>query len=257
MVCHGCVRPWRGSNDAYRALPPDHVRHLKNTGSAACSIRSGERFRTSGHAGYSGRPAGPLTSDTDLDSFLSSIGELAHWPHADVEWDSELASLVTGVLDDSETVQDRLSSEPSDAQPAPLESADVRPLLGMGWQADLTSFQLRDIGELLSLGHGANFSVPGAGKTRTALAVFSALRERGEVRRLLVVCPKSAYEAWQFEGEACFNTPLLTSVMDNGVIAPKLTSFWSTTSGCPGPSAMSPHGCARPRRCWCSMKRTA
>ncbi|MFD9584766.1 DEAD/DEAH box helicase [Streptomyces sp. NPDC059980] len=168
-----------------------------------------------------GGQRGPLTSDTDLDSFLSSIGELAHWPHADVEWDSELASLVTGVLDDSETVQDRLSSEPSDAQPAPLESADVRPLLGMGWQADLTSFQLRDIGELLSLGHGANFSVPGAGKTRTALAVFSALRERGEVRRLLVVCPKSAYEAWQFEGEACFNTPLLTSVMDNGVIAPE------------------------------------
>ncbi|MGW7041671.1 DEAD/DEAH box helicase [Streptomyces avermitilis] len=158
----------------------------------------------------------PLTSDADLDSFLSSIGELADWPHADVDWEPELASLVTGVLDDSETVQARLSSPPAGARQAPLAPEDVHALLGTGWQADLTSFQLRDIGELLSLGHGANFSVPGAGKTRAALAVFSALRERGEVRRLLVVCPKSAYEAWQFEGDACFKEPLLTSVMDNG-----------------------------------------
>ncbi|MFE7840115.1 DEAD/DEAH box helicase [Streptomyces sp. NPDC057474] len=168
-----------------------------------------------------GGQRGPLTSDADLDSFLSSIGELADWPHADVEWEPELASLVTGVLDDSETVQARLSSPPAGARQAPLAPEDVHALRGTGWQADLTSFQLRDIGELLSLGHGANFSVPGAGKTRTALAVFSALRERGEVRRLLVVCPKSAYEAWQFEGDACFKEPLLTSVMDNGSLDPE------------------------------------
>jgi SNF2 family DNA or RNA helicase len=168
-----------------------------------------------------GGQRGPLTSDTDLDSFLSSIGELADWPHTDVEWEPELASLVTGVLDDSETVQARLSSPPADAPEAPLAPEDVHALLGAGWQADLTSFQLRDIGELLSLGHGANFSVPGAGKTRTALAVFSTLREQGEVRRLLVVCPKSAYEAWRFEGDACFKEPLLTSVMDNGSLDPE------------------------------------
>ncbi|WP_406330324.1 DEAD/DEAH box helicase [Streptomyces sp. NBC_00203] len=168
-----------------------------------------------------GGQRGPLTSDADLDSFLSSIGELADWPHADVDWEPELANLVSGVLDDSETVQGRLGSPPSDARQAPLAPEDVHALLGAGWQADLTSFQLRDIGELLSLGHGANFSVPGAGKTRTALAVFSALREQGEVRRLLVVCPKSAYEAWQFEGDACFKEPLLTSVMDNGSLDPE------------------------------------
>lgn len=168
-----------------------------------------------------GGQRGPLTSDADLDSFLSSIGELADWPHTDVEWEPELASLVTGVLDDSETVQARLSSPPVGTRRAPLAPEDVHALLGTGWQADLTSFQVRDIGELLSLGHGANFSVPGAGKTRTALAVFSALRERGEVRRLLVVCPKSAYEAWQFEGDACFKEPLLTSVLDNGSLDPE------------------------------------
>ncbi|MEU0597979.1 DEAD/DEAH box helicase [Streptomyces sp. NPDC006393] len=168
-----------------------------------------------------GGQRGPLTSDADLDSFLFSIGELATWPHADVEWEPELASLVTGVLDDAETVQARLGSSTADSEQLPLAPDDVQALLGAGWQADLTSFQLRDIGELLSLGHGANFSVPGAGKTRMALAVFSALRERGEVRRLLVVCPKPAYESWQFEGEVCFKEPLLTSVMDTGFPDPE------------------------------------
>ncbi|MEU2337543.1 DEAD/DEAH box helicase [Streptomyces sp. NPDC013172] len=168
-----------------------------------------------------GGQRGPLTSDADLDSFLFSIGELASWPHSDVEWEPELASLVTGVLDDAETVQTRLSSPAVISDEIPLAPDGVHALLGAGWQADLTSFQLRDIAELLSLGHGANFSVPGAGKTRTALAVFSALRERGEVRRLLVVCPKPAYEAWQFEGDACFKEPLLTSVMDSGFPDPR------------------------------------
>ncbi|MEW1774917.1 DEAD/DEAH box helicase [Streptomyces sp. NPDC086777] len=166
-----------------------------------------------------GGQRGPLTSETDLDSFLSSIGELAEWPHDDVEWEPELATLVTGVLDDSETVEARLSSPSAGTPQTPLSSEGVDSLLGAGWQADLTSFQLRDIGELLSLGHGANFSVPGAGKTRTALAVFSALREQGEVRRLLVICPKSAYEAWAFEADTCLKEPLLTSVMDNGYLA--------------------------------------
>ncbi|MET7973573.1 DEAD/DEAH box helicase [Streptomyces mirabilis] len=168
-----------------------------------------------------GGQLGPLASETDMDSFLSVIGELAGWPHTDVEWEPELASLVTGVLDDSETVQTRLASPSAESPSAPLAPEDVHALLGAGWQADLTSFQLRDIGELLSLGHGANFSVPGAGKTRTTLAVFSALRERGEVRRLLVVCPKAAYEAWRFEGDACFKEPLRTSVMDNGSLDPE------------------------------------
>ncbi|MEU1197276.1 DEAD/DEAH box helicase [Streptomyces sp. NPDC005813] len=168
-----------------------------------------------------GGQQGPLTSDADLDSFLFSIGELASWPYADVEWESELASLVTGVLDDSETVHARLSSLSADGPQATLAPEDVQALLGTGWQADLTSFQLRDAGELLSLGHGANFSVPGAGKTRTALSVFSALRERGEVLRLLVVCPKAAYEAWQTEADICFKEPPLISVLDNGSLDPE------------------------------------
>ncbi len=52
--------------------------------------------------------------------------------------------------------------------------------------------------------HGANFSVPGAGKTRVALAFFSHLRQAGDVVRALVVAPKSAHESWINEAREVF-----------------------------------------------------
>jgi hypothetical protein len=59
----------------------------------------------------------------------------------------------------------------------------------------LTPFQLRDLRHLLSLQHGANFSVPGAGKTTVTLALHILTRKPGQ--HLLVVGPKSAFSAWR------------------------------------------------------------
>ncbi|RII19718.1 hypothetical protein DSC45_06880 [Streptomyces sp. YIM 130001] len=78
----------------------------------------------------------------------------------------------------------------------------------------LSEFQRRDIAKLLSLQHGANFSVPGAGKTRVALAVYAAQKEQEKVSRVLVVCPKSAYEAWESEAALSFQDPLRTQIME-------------------------------------------
>jgi hypothetical protein len=69
---------------------------------------------------------------------------------------------------------------------------------------DLTTEQLRDLGYLLVLPHGANFSVPGAGKTTSLLAIYEALREEGRVDRLLVVAPKNAFLSWEEEIEECY-----------------------------------------------------
>ncbi|MFJ2773362.1 DEAD/DEAH box helicase [Streptomyces sp. NPDC087300] len=151
-----------------------------------------------------------LSVEVDLDDFLTGLEALAIWPSPDVEWEEELATLVGGVLDDAERAE-RWLEDPGAAAVAPDAVLDQ---LGPEWCADLTDFQTRDIARLLSLQHGANFSVPGAGKTRVGLAVFAAMRERGEVRRLLVVSPKSAYESWGYESEVCFKEPLVTRVMD-------------------------------------------
>lgn len=61
-------------------------------------------------------------------------------------------------------------------------------------QRELRSFQKRDIAKLLSVPNGANFSVPGAGKTTVTLGLH--LLSCKETDKLLVVCPKSAFGAW-------------------------------------------------------------
>ncbi|MFD0904577.1 DEAD/DEAH box helicase [Actinomadura sediminis] len=157
-----------------------------------------------------GGQRGPLVGEFDLDDFLDRIIELGSWRHEGVEWEDALLQLVNGVLDDAERAEQRLRG---DTGQGALEPGDVPELLGDDWTGDLTAFQLRDVAQLLCLGHGANFSVPGAGKTRVSLAVYAAMREQGLAKRLLVVGPKSAYEAWQTESQLCFRTPPRIVVM--------------------------------------------
>lgn len=60
---------------------------------------------------------------------------------------------------------------------------------------DLRPFQMRDLRRLLALENGANFSVPGAGKTTVALALHILTRKPGQ--HFMVVCPKAAFPAWR------------------------------------------------------------
>lgn len=60
---------------------------------------------------------------------------------------------------------------------------------------DLRPFQIRDLQRLVALENGANFSVPGAGKTAVSLALHLLTRKPGG--HLLVICPKAAFPAWQ------------------------------------------------------------
>jgi len=143
--------------------------------------------------------------DVDLDDLLVNLQELARWPDEDVRWQPELLALVEGNVLDAEVINDRLQGRARAEHAEPVD-------LGAAWDASLTPFQRRDLADLLQLSHGANFSVPGAGKTRVSLAAFVARRRRGEVERLLVVCPKSAFESWQFEAVECFpQAPLVVA----------------------------------------------
>lgn len=141
----------------------------------------------------------PTAFDLDLDDLLVNLSELASWSTSDgeVKWDEQLLQLVEGNYADSLVLNRRLGgSSPS------IEETGEHEL--NGWDAPLTSFQRRDVSRLLELNHGANFSVPGAGKTRATLAVFHDRRESKRVNRLLVVAPKAAFESWQDELQKCY-----------------------------------------------------
>jgi hypothetical protein len=77
-----------------------------------------------------------------------------------------------------------------------IEEDAIQPRLdALGYSRQLKPFQLRDLARLLSLPHGANFSVPGAGKTSVTFAL-SLLAARPE-DHLFVVAPKAAFPAWR------------------------------------------------------------
>lgn len=188
-------------------------------GRTAVLLRAGDGYET-GLARLAGRmPTARMrdkaTAVLPLDDFIAAIdaGELADWPDPEgVVWEQLLAELASSVLDDGNRVQAELSGD-ADAALGAVDADHLPANLGPGWKGALTAFQRRNAARLLSLRHGADFSVPGAGKTRESLAVFAALREQAEVRRALVVCPKSAYESWRFESAECFTVPLNTQVM--------------------------------------------
>ena len=54
---------------------------------------------------------------------------------------------------------------------------------------ELRDFQKQAVNRQINLPSGANFSVPGAGKTTTTLALWRYFNDRGDVNKLLVIAP--------------------------------------------------------------------
>lgn len=75
-------------------------------------------------------------------------------------------------------------------------------LISLGFtKRSLKPFQLRDLNRLLSLSNGANFSVPGAGKTTVTFALHTLVRKPGH--HFMVVAPKAAIQAWRDVVDEC------------------------------------------------------
>lgn len=149
----------------------------------------------------------PRHFSIDLEDFFHGLERLGGWSDDEVHWEQELLELLQGNISDVVdsaglgTAHGRLGDRnfPLDSLQAP-------------WVADMRPFQIRDLAGLLSLSHGANFSVPGAGKTRVTLAYFEARRQAGAIEQLVVVCPKSAYEAWTTELVGCYEKESIPSI---------------------------------------------
>ncbi|MDC0139961.1 DEAD/DEAH box helicase [Hyphomicrobiales bacterium] len=84
-----------------------------------------------------------------------------------------------------------------------------------------TDEQKNNIKSMVSIPNGANFSVPGAGKTMTTLATWKFLRNEGSIDKLFIVCPKSAFAAWvDEEPKETFIENVITQVFVGEAINP-------------------------------------
>jgi len=72
----------------------------------------------------------------------------------------------------------------------------------------LKPYQQRGLEHLLGVKYGANFSVPGSGKTTVIYAAFDILRRTDIVDKLLVIGPRSCFLPWEEESAFCFGHSL-------------------------------------------------
>ena len=91
-------------------------------------------------------------------------------------------------------------------------------LNSLGFIRKLKNTQITNVAKISNLSGSADFSVPGAGKTTEALALF-LLNKSGPNHKCLIVCPINAFNAWEEEVPGClgreFSSVILTGDANN------------------------------------------
>ena len=114
------------------------------------------------------------------------------------EVDEAIDRLLKHIADEQEKYEEALESGLEDQRSE--QALDALPRL----VRQLKPYQLRGVQHLLAVRHGADFSVPGSGKTTVIYAGFDILRRQGTVDKLLVIGPRSCFLPWEEEFESCF-----------------------------------------------------
>jgi SNF2 family DNA or RNA helicase len=143
------------------------------------------------------------------------LGEHCRRYGVGIEFDELVRALLRTAQHESTFLRKLQDGEPGPGFPQAKRTSepDARTRL----TRELRDFQERDLKKLLDLPNGANFSVPGAGKTTVCYALYEAERLRGRVAQLLVVAPISAFESWETEAVICFDPAPIVRRFDGAV----------------------------------------
>ncbi|BCJ70680.1 DNA helicase [Catellatospora sp. IY07-71] len=139
--------------------------------------------------------------DVRVDVFLAELEvlrEIRDLFRQSVELGPDLTNQLRSLANDRRD-RERVTAS---TEPVDLEQLAAE-LVEAGFLRELKPFQLENVAAILRLPHGADFSVPGAGKTTVALANYTLSRSRESVRQLLVVAPIAAFHAWKEDSAAC------------------------------------------------------
>lgn len=92
----------------------------------------------------------------------------------------------------------------------------------------LKEHQIKAALHLLAVRNGANFSVPGSGKTTVVLAVFDWLRSRGEIDSLFVVGPPSCFAPWRMEYEEVIGKKPSIEILAGGDVEDRQSKYYAS-----------------------------
>lgn len=91
----------------------------------------------------------------------------------------------------------------------------------------LKEHQIKAALHLYLLKNGANFSVPGSGKTSVVLSVYEKLRRDSEVNILFVVGPPASFQPWQNEFEATLGRFPNTTILAGGSQSSRKSEYYT------------------------------
>ena len=97
----------------------------------------------------------------------------------------------------------------------------------------LLPHQVKAAIHLFSVVHGANFSVPGAGKTSVVLAVYEFLRLKGLVNSLFVVGPRSCFMPWRSEFELTLGRAPTFEILAGGDVEERHQRYYPVAADIP------------------------
>jgi SNF2 family DNA or RNA helicase len=121
--------------------------------------------------------------------------------------DEEAALLVNRVRGERASFEKALRGDSTGREKSASELQHLLREVGFKRADSLRDHQLRSIEALAALPHGANFSVPGAGKTTVLLALHELERITEPHLNLLIVAPRNAMGAWDIEIRECLQLP--------------------------------------------------
>jgi SNF2 family DNA or RNA helicase len=176
---------------------------------------------------------GDFDNDYDIDDFLNEAGFVKQEEDNDVvkyllqttdpiiilktiKWVVDKFAKVFGspdALDVSKQLQnvsENFDDKKKIYQEALQAALDVKsktehnPEISPNFKRKLLPYQKKSVAHLLAIGNGANFSVPGSGKTTIAYAAISKWLDDGIVKKIFVIGPTSSFVPWEEEFEGCF-----------------------------------------------------
>jgi SNF2 family DNA or RNA helicase len=153
----------------------------------------------------------PIRLEVRIDVFfseLASLREVRTIYGTTIDFGITLKSQLKALASDRASREAAVAVAESGFDPAELD----KQLKQAGFIRDLKPFQLENLAAIRSLPHGADFSVPGAGKTTVALANFALARMAGQVERMLVVGPLAAFAAWKEDAVKCITPAPIVAV---------------------------------------------
>ncbi len=96
----------------------------------------------------------------------------------------------------------------------------------------LKEHQIKAVMHLLAVTNGANFSVPGSGKTTVVLTAFSWLKHLGVVDSLFVVGPPACFSPWQMEFREVLGVKPSVALLAGGDINGRRGKYFSDKESC-------------------------